>query len=339
MAIEIKILGKEDAESWDSVVYESLHGSIFHTWKWLKITETHTGYKLYPIVGYKGDEIIGIYPIFYRKRFGVKMIFSPPPYTAMSYLGPVILNYEKVKEDKRLYNFSEFHKKVDEFLFSELGANYASIYPPPKLIDCRPFKWTGYRIEPVFHYTLDLTGGSEYIWRQFKKGLRENVKTAKKRGIYFEEGGKEDLLLVYESLVNRYREQNRAVRVSKKYLLDLYDSFYPNNLRIFVAKYNGEHLSGIIALCFKETISFWIGAAKTDVKGLYPNDLLHWEGIKWACERGFKYYEEFGAGTERLARFKSKYNPTLVVCFSARKYSSCFIKWLELLYGKIRIKI
>ena len=237
MTIEVKIAKKEFAEEWDRIVNESLHGSIFHTWKWLEIVEKHTGCKLYPLVGYKGEEIIGIFPIFYKKKFGIKMVFSPPPYTAMSYLGPAMLNYEKIKEDKKLYNLSEFHKGVDEFIFSKLKANYVLVNLSPKLIDCRPLMWTKYCIEPIFHYMLDLTKGSEYVWSRFKKGLRENVKTARKRGVYFEEGGKEDLLLIYELLLDRYREQKRAVYISKEYLLDLYDNYYPNNLRIFVAKY------------------------------------------------------------------------------------------------------
>jgi len=98
-------------------------------------------------------------------------------------------------------------------------------------------------------------------------------------------------------------------------------------------------MSGIVALCFRDTISFWIGAAKIDKKGLYPNDLLHWEGIRWACEHGFRHYEAYGAGTERLARFKSKYNSSLVVCFSAKKYSNHFIRLLESVYSRVQIKI
>jgi len=125
MTIEIDIARKEDKKKWNHLINESPYGSIFHSWEWLEVAEKYTKCKLYPIVGYKGDEIIGIFPIFYKKKYGLKMTFSPPPSTAMSFLGPILLNYEKIKEDKKLFYFSEFQKKVDNFVFSDLDSNYA----------------------------------------------------------------------------------------------------------------------------------------------------------------------------------------------------------------------
>jgi len=223
MAIRIEVT--RDKKLWNEIVNKSCQGSIFHTWEWLKIAEKHTGFRFYPIVGYIGDEKIGIFPLFYKRRYGIRMVFSPPPYSAISYLGPALLNYVNLKEDKRLYYLSEFQKEVDMFIHSELNANYILINLSPKLIDCRPFKWTNYQIKPIFHYLLDLSKGADYVWMQFKKALRENVKKAKKKGVYFEEGGKEELLSIYKSLIERYREQKRTVNISKNYLLDMYNKF------------------------------------------------------------------------------------------------------------------
>ena len=335
MTIELKIADEKDAEEWDKLVESSPHGTIFHTWKWLKIAEKHTNSKLYPIIGYKGTTPVGVFPLFYQRKALLKMVFSPPPHTAIPYLGPILVDYEKLKEDKRLSHFSELQKQIDRFIFSELKANYASFSLPPDLLDCRPFKWTDYQIEPIFNYIVDLSDGSDHVWKGFKRTLRGDIERAKKRGIYVEEGNKGELSFIYDSLVKRYQEQNRAVYVQKSYLFDLYDSFFPQNLRIFAAKYNNELVGGIVAICYNNKISFWIGAAKSNVEGISPNDLVQWEAIKWACEHEFKYYEEIGAGTERLAQFKAKYNPTLSVCFSAKKYSSFLVRWIESRYTKI----
>jgi len=333
MSVELNIVNKKDAEKWDKLVNSSPHGTIFHTWKWLKIAEKYTNLKLYPIISYKGTEPIGIIPLFYKKKF-IKMVFSPPPYAAIPYLGPVLKDYDKLKEDKRLSFLSGLQREIDNFIFSELKANYISISLPPGMLDCRPFIWTGYHINLFFNYILDLSKGYNYIWMQFKRKLRGDIERARKRGVYVEEGYKEELSFIYDALIERYREQNRAVYVPKNYLFDLYDEFYPQNLRIFVAKYENEPVGGLVALCYKNKISFWIGAAKSNVRGVSPNDLVQWEAMKWACEHGFKYYEEIGAGTERLAQFKAKYNPILSVCFSAKKYSSLWIKLIELSYEK-----
>ena len=333
MSVELNIVSEGDAEEWDRLVDSSPHGTIFHTWKWLKIAEKHTNLKLYPIINYKGTEPIGIIPLFYKKKI-IKMVFSPPPYAAIPYLGPVLKDYDKLKEDKRLSFLSDLQREIDNFIFSELKANYVSISLPPGMLDCRPFIWTGYQINPFFNYIFDLSKGPEHIWAQFKKRLRQDIERAKRKEIYVEEGSKDELYFIYNAIVERYKRQNRAVYMPKSYLSDLYDKFYPNNLRIFVAKYENEPVGGLVALCYKNKISFWIGSAKSNVEGVSPNDLAHWEAIKWACEQGFKYCEEIGAGTERLVQFKAKYNPTLSVCFSAKKYSSLLIKLIELSYEK-----
>ena len=124
------------------------------------------------------------------------------------------------------------------------------------------------------------------------------------------------------------------ISVSKKYLLDLYDSFYPRNLKIFVIKYNGEFIGGAIKIRYKNMLLSWIGHAKTILRGT-PNELLHWNAIKWAIEHDLKYYELIGANTERLCHYKSKYNPDLSICFSAKKYSSTMSEWAETGYFKI----
>lgn len=335
MVIELKIAKGKDREEWDRLVESSPHGTIFHTWKWLKITEKHTKSKLYPIIGYKGTTPIGIFPLFYQKKFLVKTVFSPPPHTGIPHLGPALVDYDKLKQDKKESVFIEFQKQVDEFIYSKIKPNYVFISSSPGLIDSRPFKWTGYQVEPVYDYLVDLGKGMDYVWKEFKKPLRDDIKKAEKSGVCMEEGSKEELCFVYDSSVRRYQEQSKMINLPLEYLLDLYDSFYPRNLRIFVARYHEELVGGIIATCYRDKISFWIGAAKPNLRNISPNDLVQWEAMKWASEQGFRYYEEIGAGVERLCRYKSKYNPDLSVYFSVRKYSSFMFKWLETSYIQI----
>ena len=333
MSIELEIVEKEEQENWDAIVEAAPQGTIFHTWKWLKIVEKHTKSKLYPIMGMKGTTPIGIYPIFYLKNFLFKSVFSPPPWVSVPYLGPVIADYDKLKQDKKESIFIEFQRKVDDFIKSELKSNYTLISTSPGLLDARPFKWTGYHVEPIYNYIIDLSKGEDYAWEQIKKKLRKNINIAQRK-ITIKEGSKVELEGVYDAIAIRYKEQNRVVSFSKGYLFDLYDSFYPQNLKIFVAEYNGEYVSGAIKICYKNMLLSWVGHAKTNLRGI-PNDLLQWETIKWAIEHDLKYYELIGANTERLCHYKSKYNPDLLICFSAKKYSSVVSKLAENAYFKI----
>ena len=332
MTIDIKIANEKE---WNKPAENGQRGTVFHTWKWLKIIEKYTKSEFYPIIGLKGTTTIGIYPLFYQKKFLFKSVFSPPPKVAVPYLGPVIVDYNKLKQDKKESIFIEFQKKVDEFIESELKPHYTLISSPPNLPDSRPFKWTGYRVEPKYNYVIDLSKGVDDVWKKFERNLRQNINRAVRRGIYVEGGSKEELEWIYDAIAMRYVEQGRVVSISKRYLLDLYNSFYPQNMKIFVAKHDGDFVGGVVDIYYGSNVVSWLGNIKANVGGVSPNDLLQWESIKYAIEHGLKYYEEMGANTERLCHYKSKYNPDLSICFSAKKYSSIMSEWAETAYFKV----
>ncbi len=333
MNIEIRIAENDEAEKWDSIIAASSYGTIFHTWKWLKIIENHSKYELYPIIAFRGTEEVGIYPLFFQKGNLFKSVFSPPPKVGVPNLGPVIADYDKLKQNKKESIFIEFQKKIDEFLEIELKPNY--IYLSTGLPDARPFKWAGYHVEPEYNYITKLNTGKDHIWNGFERNLRQNISRAEKRGIHVEEGSKEELEWIYDAITNRYLEQERMISISKKYLLDLYESFYPKNMKIFIAKHKGEFVGGMVDIYYGERVVSWLGNIKANVNGVSPNDLLQWKGIEHAIINGSKSYMEIGANTERLCHYKSKYNPTLSICFTAKKHSSIISKFVETTYFKV----
>ncbi|MCX9011124.1 MAG: GNAT family N-acetyltransferase [Candidatus Methanoperedens sp.] len=326
MEIDLKIAGDSEAAVWDKIVDSSPHGTIFHKWKWLKIAEKHSRSRLYPVMGYKGTTVIGIYPLFFQKMFGISCVFSPPPATAVPFLGPIIVGYDALKQNKKESVSLNFQKSIDKFIFSELKSNYTLISLVPGL-DPRSFAWNDYNIKALFDYNLDLSKGIERIWQDFDKHTRDHIKKTEmiKRtdgAIDIIQGSKDDIIHLYNQIVRRYREQKKPVTVPMEYLLDIWDAFYPDNLKVFAIRYNGSIIGGIVAILYKDRISFWIGGTKPEIKNFSPNELNHWETLKWAYDNGFKIYEEFGANSENLCMSKSKYNPSLSVRFVAHKYSS-----------------
>ena len=321
--MEIAIATGQDAAEWDRIVDESSHGTIFHTWRWLKIVEKHTGTALYPLMCHKGTTLVAIYPIFVLKKGFATVALSPPSRAYLLYLGPVIVDYDTLKQDKKESVFIAVQEEVDRFLFSELGCNVVRIRSSPRLPDSRPFRWAGYSVEPLYTYRVNLTQGAGHVWEQFDRKLRVDIKKTEREDVVVEEGGLEDLRYMYSSLASRMTEQGLSTTGSMEYLADLYETFHPSNMKIYAAIYQGERVGGMVSLCYKDGMHLWIGVPKSDVKGISPNDLVQWQAISWACDNGFKYYELMDAGDNpRLRTFKSKYNPDLAIWYSAAKYSS-----------------
>ena len=337
MVVTLTLADDTFQKTWDGCVVSSPHGTIFHTWQWLKLIEKQSLTKLLPILIYKGTVLIALYPVFLQKRYFYTLALSPPFGAYMVYLGPVIIDYESSKQDTRENLFIQIQQEVDKYIFGKNKCAFSLIRTSPGLSDPRPLRWAGYRIDPLFTYRIPLQEGTDAVWEKLEKKLRVNIKKAVKEGVTVRLGDWEDLEFIHDSLYKRYIEQGLKPTDNKKYLFTIYQKFYPDNLKIFVAEYKGQRISGCFYLCFKNIMYFWVGLPKTDLVGLSPNDLIQWEAIKWAQSNGLEYFELMDAGDDpRLRYFKSKYNPELVIWYSAIKYSSFVYKFGEKLFQFFR---
>jgi len=338
--MSIHVESTKDSELWNRIVESSPQGTIFHLWEWLKIVEKYTGTKLYPLIGYRGSTPIGVYPLFAQKIKFIKTYFSPPPKALLLYLGPVIANYETLKESKKVGLFYNFQKEVDEFLFSELNANYVRVRTSP-YFECRPLLWSGYDVKPLYTYMIRLEKDPEVLWKKLNRKTRVNIEKTKREGVTIEMGEYDDLAYLRSALYSRFEEQGfRPTKdYYKSYLEELFKTFYPENMKIFVAKQNGERIGGLVTLHYRKWAGLWIGIPKTKLTGIYPNDLAQWEAIKWACNEGYEKYELMDSGDNpRLVDYKSNFNPEPVPWFSAVKHSSLAFRIVERMSHIVRSK-
>jgi predicted N-acyltransferase len=345
MTVEIQLAQIDDAKEWDRIISESPHGTLFHKWDWLKITEKHTQTKLYPIIGIKNGVSIGIFPLFFQKKGPARMVFSPPPHAALFYLGPVFVGCEVLRQEKWENLYVSFHNAVENFIIKKLRANYISISLSPALQDPRPFIWSGYKIEPNYDYAVNLSKGIDDLYTSLDRKQRADIKRAEGKGMIVEIGTKKE----YEEILNlmdiRYTQQSKVVTESKEYFWDLYD-ICEENLKIFVVKINGKVVTGTIDLQYRDTLYCWIGNPKPrTLISPSPNDLLFCECVRYASENGLKYHTTFGAaGNERLhSYYAAKFNPELIIRFHAKKTSLLsrisekgYTTILKPLRGKIR---
>ena len=323
MALTIALLDSQQEKAWDDLVISSPCGTLFHTVRWLRVVQKHAKAEFHPLMFYKGTQLVAIYPLFIQKKGLTKVALSPPTRSYMLYLGPVISAYESMKQDRKESTYIRIQQEMDNYIFKTQGCRYARIRSSPGLYDSRPLRWSGYSVEPLYTYRIDLTQGIDHVWEQFDRKLRVEIHKAQREGVTVRQGDRDDLEFIHDSLYSRYTKQGVSAVNYKNFLQDLYDQFYPENLKIFVAEYNGNRIGGTINLVFKNGMYLWVGIPKTNLVGISPNDLIQWEAIQWAQKNGLMYYEEMDAGDNpRLRYFKSKYNPELLIWYGATKYSS-----------------
>ena len=327
MAFSYKIC--KNSQEWDKALEKCPHATVYHDWKFLKIMEKHSEHSLlgrktkatlYPLICVEGEEPIGLFPLFYYKTPFLRYVFSPPLKIAATYLGPILLNYDQLPQQKRENHALELHRVAEQFIATELKANFIKIRTSPHMPDSRPFIWDGYKVSTLYNYEIDLKGGTAPLWKTFEKTLRHTITKTQQTGMTLEEGTKEDLETLFDRLSGRYAGQGLAIDTTLPFLQELLEKM-PENVRLFVIKQDEKYMAGVILLTYRNTVHTWIGMSRTHIRGIYPNDLLMWKTLEWAYKKGYTSYELTWANTYSLCRYKSKYNPNIVPYFSCEKYS------------------
>ncbi|MCO8266828.1 GNAT family N-acetyltransferase [Haloferax sp. AB510] len=336
MSIEVRRATGDDVHSWDAFVEQSPHGNAFHQYDALEIQAAHAGAELVPLVGRKGEEVVGLFPMFRIDKGPIATVFSPPPELRVAYLGPVLLNMDHMKQRKREGRHHEFIDACLEWVRDEIRPRYTHIRLDGRYDDLRAFSWNDYAITPQYTYHVDLSPGVDDVFMSFSSDARSNIRNAPDDAYSIEEGGPEAIEQIVEQVASRYESQGISYRSTPAFVTDLYTTLPEGQIRPYVLRTDGEFVGGILVVDYKETVSRWQGGVRTDVEtDLAVNDLLDWRIMRDAMDRGRTTYDLVGANNRRINRYKAKFNPELHPFYSLER-NAAGMKTLAHLYKTIR---
>lgn len=146
-------------------------------------------------------------------------------------------------------------------------------------------------IQPRYVFRLDIKGKTEdEIFAAFHQKTRYNVRLATKKGVEIKEGTREDLKAFHEIMQVTGKRDNFMIR-PLSYFEKMYDCLAPEHLKLMMAYYNGEPVSGIIDIIYGNKIWYLYGASSNEHRNIMPNYLLQWEMIKYSIEHGKDMYD------------------------------------------------
>lgn len=317
MSIEVRRADEDDLASWDDHVDASPQGTVFHRLDWLGVIERHSGATLHPLVGYKGQEPVGVFPVFELSKGPVRTVFSPPPGQGVPNLGPALLNYRKLKQRKVEKLNRGFVDGCLDWIEREISPSYIRVLTPTDYHDPRPFHWREFDVTPRYTYEIDVSAPPEEVLDRFASTPRRNIRKQNGRCSVrrAEADGAE---FVIQQVRDRYEAQGESFSIGPEYVRDLHRSLPDDLLRVYIGEVDSEPASGIIAPVDDDTVYFWQGGVRTDVD-LPVNDCIHWEIISDAGERGREQYDLVGANTPRICKYKAKFNPELASYYELEK--------------------
>ena len=169
---------------WDDFVEKSPYGLLFHRWDFLKIMEKYSGMQLLPYGIYKGNELICLFPLFFKRANGLKIVYSPPlqvllyvPYQGFL-MGQAFAGFKQLKKEKYLEAVVHDHRRGNGEALLRTSSRSRLL---PGCMDVRAFAWAGYHVRNKYNYVLDLRGPLEDLWNGLDKTLRNDIRSMEKR--------------------------------------------------------------------------------------------------------------------------------------------------------------
>jgi len=308
--VRVELADEDDRESWDDWVARSPQGTVFHRLAALDVQAEHSGTTLVPLVGYKGEEPVGVFPLFAGSKAGVAAAFSPAPGLWIASLGPALLHFGKLKRRRAEKRHRRFVGAAFEWVDAAIDPKYAHVSAGPRYPDPRPFEWQGFSVRPRHTYVVDLSRDAETLLESFSSDARRNVDTDRDDYEIAVEGV-DAVERIVGQVRDRYEQQGETFTLPTEAALDFYRGLPEGVVRPYVCRVDGEFVGGMVVLADGDTIHRWQGGAKHDCD-VPVNDLLDWRIIREGSADGYRRYDMEGANEQRLCDYKAKFAPDVV---------------------------
>jgi lipid II:glycine glycyltransferase (peptidoglycan interpeptide bridge formation enzyme) len=309
MNLQIDLYEDVNEKEWNSVVYNSKHGSIFHTIDWVNLLEKEYGKKVL-IGAWLNGNLVGVFPSI----LGNRDFFTT--YTFTKHIRSFRLGCDhgapiSIVDDPKiitglLFKFQEIAKKV---------ADKATIVTP--------FDWNyeselealGFKKRIASTFIVDLRKSREELWSNLERNVRRKVRNAIKRGLTVRFAkNRYEMEKYHELRLDTARRQGLDPDLrSKTFYYNVWDKLRRKRLvKILFVEFNGEIISGAVILLFKKMITGFCSVTHTKYRTYQPHSLLNWHIIEWGNNEGFEYFD-LGGGlyNQNLYRFKKKWGGDL----------------------------
>jgi FemAB-related protein (PEP-CTERM system-associated) len=274
----------DPTDTWRSAVAGAPHAQLAHAEEWRAIIARTYGHAPIYLTAAGEDGSTGVLPAFAVRRplFGTVITSMPfldsgGPCSASAELDALLVSQLIVLARRRRASLVELRCS------RRLG------------IDATPS-------ESKVNMSLDL-GSPDALWRQFDKGVRNQVRKAERSGLTVERGGPEDLALFYDAFVERMRDLGSPVHAFE-FLRQIVAAF-GSRARVMLVKQRDVTIGGLVALAFKDRLIVPWATCRKEFFAVCPNMLLYWETIRAACADGLARFD-FGRSTRDSGTYHFK---------------------------------
>lgn len=302
-------------DEWDDLLPDAGF-EPFHASEALGVVDEYAEGDLRLLGGFRGQQPVGLLPVFVREQWSLQFVLSPPPGLSVPRLGPVLMPVSPKRRKREKLN-QRFAEGVLEAVDADAHTTLFGMVGAPEYADPRPYTWAGHGVDPRFGYELDLRDRDEDdVLKSFSKSVRREIRKRDELDVSIELEGSAVAERICGNQKQRHAEQGLTFPTPRAYTGDLVDAL-GDRVRVYAARDpDGTFLSGIIVLYSNDAARFWQGGSKATYENVSVNSLLHWTIIEDILTDpsldGVERYDLGSANNQRIARYKSKFDAELV---------------------------
>lgn len=272
----------------DAVALGSPRATFYHTNAWLaSLAEAYPRLASRCLIAHDGSSPVAFLPYFISRRGPLVSLWSLPFGTYGGPVGDEAASAELVRA---------FLRASEGRLVVEAG-----------VVDFnREIELPGAVAEPAVTHVVDISGGYDVVWRdRFDKARRRRVRRAQEAGVVVRHAvGDED--------VSRFMQVYRARLAGWEARSGHPDTLFRaliarggKRVRLYVADHQGEVVGGHVNFYYQDAVIAWYGMASRHGDELQAGTLLYAEGMREACDDGFRTYN-LGASLGKVSLIEYK---------------------------------
>ncbi len=293
----------QNPDAWNNFVKQNREGRYCHLHHYSEVVKCY-GYTVRHICFLKSDTIVALIPVTIIKNLvrGTRWISQP-----FSEYGGLLVAPDVKPED-----VLHIIQLLRTYLAENNPGGYLEIHGNHDVrADLAQHQFLNRNPQQLAF--LHLNQSVDELWEKtIRYEVRKAVNKARNSGLIIREECNESLIKDYFYPLYLKSMKRLGVPPHKlEFFLNAYRSF-GNELKIFWAIKDSRKISALLGFLCGKRVSISIIASNPDYWHLRPNDLLHWEFLKYAIENGFSYFDFGSVRYEGQQRFKKKWGCEII---------------------------
>jgi FemAB-related protein (PEP-CTERM system-associated) len=269
---------------WQRFVEHHPDATFFHQWSYRTVVEESFGHRAHYLVAERGDEVVGVLPLFEMKSllFGHSLVSVP-----FGVYGGAVADDGGVQA--ALYGYAQELARDRGVDYLELRYMVDSGLPAPTH-------------DLFYTFRREISADHDANLKAIPRKQRRMVRQGERHGLTYRTGPAE-LDTVYELYAESVHRLGTPV-YSRRFFRSL-QTILGDDCHCLTVWHEDRAVAGVMSFFFKDQVLPYYAGSRVEYRNLAPNDYMYWQLMRLAAERGVRVFD-FGRSKRGTGAFDFK---------------------------------